>query len=341
MARADTSGRGDRVLEQTRALLALDPRSPATARRLGRRRGEILLLVDLLAAQEHVEEACELGLLLEQALEQLGEPVGAPTPTAAPGGRFRITEHLLGIARAAGHLFYEGEVLLRQAELWAEQGDREQAASLYAQVQALAQSGDLGLLNLAALAGLAGLAQDEGNVFKAHLLYTKQREQAAALGEPFLEAQALGNLSATALAMGDFRRGARYARERLQLCAKLRDEHGQAEALCSLGLAQRNLGDLAGSRHSYREALRLALRLGSPTLEATVCYNFGCLLVEAEPEQAAALLEHATRLAQQGGAALLVESSVRVTAQLAERLPPEVLGAARRQAARRVRALLE
>ena len=259
-----------------------------------------------------------------------------------PGAsRYRLIEHLLGIARAAGHPFYEGEMLLREAELWAEHDHHERAQGLYAQVQALAQGADLGLLEVAALAGQAGLAQKEGNLFKAHGLYAKQRAQAAALGEVIFESQALANLAATALAMGDFRRGARYARERAELCEELADERGRAEALGSLGLAQRNLGDVTGGRRSYLEALRISRRLGSDALEAAVCYNFGCLLADGEAELAAALLEHAAKLARRAGAAPLVESCARAAADLDGKVPQDTPSAARRQAAHRVKGLLE
>lgn len=353
----------DRVLRQAQALLTIDPQTADGARRLGKKRGEVLALLDLLAAQDHVEEACELGLLLEQAMERLGEPTGLPAAPpaqdgslrdAAPaardgvadrpgagGSRYQLIEHLLGIARAAAHPFYEGEMLLREAELWADRDAHEHAQSIYAQVQALAQGADLGLLEVAALAGLAGLAQKEGNLFKAHGLYAKQRAQAQALGEVIFESQALANLAATALAMGDFRRGARYARERIQLSEELGDERGRAEALGSLGLALRNLGDLEGGRRAYLEALRLCRRLGIDALEAAVCYNLGCLLGEGEPEAAAALLEHAGKLAKRAGARPLADSCAQAATTLAGKAPDDALAAARRQAAQRVKSLVE
>jgi hypothetical protein len=97
--------------ELIRSLLALDLDVPEQARELVQRRGEVRLLIDLLALEGRVPEACELGLALEEALEQAGEPA------EAGGRRAALLEGLLAIARAGGHTYYIEEVLTRQAEI--------------------------------------------------------------------------------------------------------------------------------------------------------------------------------------------------------------------------------
>lgn len=324
---------------QAEGLLALDALSPSGALDLGRRRREALSVMDMLATNGMVQESCELGLHLELALEQLGEPPD-PQPEGSPPGRHAVIEHLLGIARAGDHSFYEGEALLRKAELCREQGEPEQAAGLYAEVQELAQAEQLGVLEVAALAGQAQLALGENNLFKAHLLYGKQLAVATAMEEDPLRSQALSNLAATALGMGDHRRAARYARENLELCERMEDPEGAAESLCSLAMAQRHLGESAESRKCYREALRRARALGNEKLEAAVCYNFGCLLKETEPALSAGLLHHAHDLAGRCGARNVQSASRSAQEELSARLPAAELARARREAQQHIRKLL-
>jgi tetratricopeptide (TPR) repeat protein len=332
--RPDDDDRLGELLDKAHALLSLDPLDPTGGRELFHKRAEVIALIDLLAADEMAEEACELGLLLEQAMDHLGEP---PGPAHS---RFELVEHLLSIARLFGHAYYEGELLLRRAELFLASGDREQAESGYAAAQGLAQREGIGVIEVAALSGLAEVAYQEGNLFKAHSLYSRQQDLAERLGEQLLQSQALANLSATALAMGDFHRAARYARENLSLCRQMDDDQGAAESLSSLGMAQRHLGDKAESRKSYREALLLSRRNGNQQLEAAVCYNLGCLLADSEPALSASLLQHAQQVAARLGVKELIQSSARAATEIEQHLPKADLLAARRDAQKAIESLL-
>lgn len=301
-------------------LMSLDPLQHKDAATLALRQDEALALVEELAATGDIEAACELGLQIELALESLGL---APDATAAPGPpgttstqRQSIVARLLELARAAGHAFYEVELLLRRAELCQSPAGTEQATALYETALARARAAELPMLEAMALGGLAQQAQAEGNSFKAHLFYGKQHQCAERAGSPMIAAQAASNLSATALALSEFHRASRYAREAQRLFRELEDQHGEAEALCNLGLSQRHLGQHAASQESYRRALLLCRAIEHPALEAAGCYNLAALLLGSNDELAACLLQRAATLWENNGAPELSEQAARAAALL-------------------------
>jgi tetratricopeptide (TPR) repeat protein/transcriptional regulator with XRE-family HTH domain len=170
-----------------------------------------------------------------------------------------------------------------QALAWA----RAERASLHACLDHAAGTGQHARA-IALTAGLAGLLRSDGPWAEAITRHEAAIRAAEYLGDRLGQANAIGDLGAVRLMMGDFPAAAQALEQAVDIYRDLGNPLGQANALNDLGATRRMTGDYPAAAHALEQALGIYRDLGDQRGQANALSDLGVLHRLTSNNQAAA-----------------------------------------------------
>jgi transcriptional regulator with XRE-family HTH domain len=177
-------------------------------------------------------------------------------------------------ARLAGDRCGQAHSLMNLTRAQLRAGDREAARSSVEEALSLYRRIGDRTGQASAHFNLA-LLLDEFGEHRAALRHARRAfDRLSELGHPF-RAKALGRISATYLALGDYRHAAEYARQGVELSRELGERPGEAIALARLGSAYQKLGRYGDAIAELSAALDVIRQLGDRYYEASVQEQLG------------------------------------------------------------------
>jgi tetratricopeptide (TPR) repeat protein len=238
------------------------------------RRGDRARQSDALAAMQTeasgltAEEECEVLLRWIHLHRALGE-------REAEGSRI---DDLVQRSDGAGLRLWQTRALQARATWLTERGDYEPARAIAQQaLDRFAADGDTGG-QVESLCSLAEVSVLQGDFDAVTPLVERALHLATAESNQSLVVHCLRAASAGAFARQDFAASIALGTRMEELCRRIGDLEGEADALTRLGSARARLFLVDQARRHYAEAARLYRRLGKRQGEGAVLINAGFLL---------------------------------------------------------------
>ena len=232
------------------------------------RQSEILEEMEAMASRMGPQEACDVLLRQIHRHRALGER----EPEA------RRIEEMEAQAEAAGLTIWTARSLLARALLLTSKGEYESARSLAETARDRFASRADGPGQVESLCALAEVSILQGNVASVPGIVQEALRLATTEANQSLVVHCLRAASAAAFARQEFEASISLGSQMEDLCRRIGDLEGEADALTRLGSARARLFLVDEARRHYAEAARLYRLLGKRQGEGAVFINAGFLL---------------------------------------------------------------
>lgn len=122
---------------------------------------------------------------------------------------------------------------------------------------------------------LANVAFDRGDFENARMRYVEVLQQARALGDEYLQLDALNNLGMVAAFRGDTDAARRRLDECLEIASRIQETRGMGAAWLNLGMIDGNSGNYDAARIAFERALPLFTEVGDRRGTSLILGNLG------------------------------------------------------------------
>jgi len=196
---------------------------------------------------------------------------------------------------------YKAAIIHNLAGNYRQQGEIDEAISLYQQPLELTRRiGDM-QAEAATLHNLAGIHAQKGEIDEAISLYQQSLELKRQIGNVQTEAATLHNLAGIHARQGKIEKAISLLEQSLELTRRIGNVQGEAATLHQLAIIHSQQGEIDAAIFLYQQSLELTRRIGDVQAEAATLAMLGQLLADEKGEvetaidylqQSLAILQH-------------------------------------------------